>query len=296
MTVKVSVFLFIVLATFKLADSVSSSGTLKRRGASLPVTEQHGQMFLGEQHMPQMEPEEPAARADWPWQQQRRQHVAWETLVKLAPGAFLVQEPRESHYSAKFPAEVYAVNLAGKFPESHDVVKRCLSSGSGACLDLKMFVEKIQPLLPHMNKLEVLDLGSNDLGPSGIKELVGKLHLMTRLKVLKLYDNKIGDDGVQHLAFAIPFMSSLQTLDLSNNNIGDMRLQMLADALSQKSVVQELDLSDNKISSEGAKKLFELLPKTAGLQRLDLSHNSIRLDAKTALRKEKSLKHASVKL
>ncbi len=78
----------------------------------------------------------------------------------------------------------------------------------------------LRAVLRRPSAVERLDLGRNDLGDDGVRELTACGHVGD-LRALRLAGNGIGDDGGRLLA-ACPHLHRLVYLDLSNNPIGDV--------------------------------------------------------------------------
>ena len=67
--------------------------------------------------------------------------------------------------------------------------------------------------------LTLLDLGLNNIGDKGAKEIADAVAASGSLAHLNLNVNNIGDEGAKALAAAAAASGSLATLDLQNNNI-----------------------------------------------------------------------------
>jgi uncharacterized protein (TIGR02996 family) len=146
--------------------------------------------------------------------------------------------------------------------------------------------------------LEILDLSSNELGPSAIRHLAGSPQLrnlrrldlggnhkltdkdarelarsehLGRLRVLGLGFWKLGKRGVESLAGAA-WLPNLARLDLMSLDAGKAGLQALRTA-----PLNELRWLELNYSGLGGGEVKELLsaPWTSGLTHLDLSNNSI---------------------
>ncbi|KAM6971886.1 ribonuclease inhibitor [Aplochiton taeniatus] len=150
-----------------------------------------------------------------------------------------------------------------------------------------------------------LDLGYNNIGDDGVKELqtgltdqnclIKTLRLQgcgvtskgceslsnvlvnsTKLKELDLSGNKIGNEGVASLARGLRYSKCpLVTLKLSQCNIEEKGCCDLASALDKKystiAYMRELDMSINAIGDNGAIKLFQQIMLT-NITKLELYH------------------------
>jgi uncharacterized protein (TIGR02996 family) len=145
---------------------------------------------------------------------------------------------------------------------------------SGPVRELKLYqAHAVMPDLadcPHMARVRVLDLESNDLGDADLEVLMGSAHL-GELTALLLWCNRIGDDGVR--ALLVGSLPRLARLDLSNNTVGDGGAEALAASLFLKQLTM-LDLTGNRISDTGALALAAS-PHAAGLAWLELAKNPI---------------------
>eukprot|EP00931_Biecheleriopsis_adriatica_P105355 TRINITY_DN79909_c0_g1_i1.p1 TRINITY_DN79909_c0_g1~~TRINITY_DN79909_c0_g1_i1.p1 ORF type:complete len:428 (-),score=99.33 TRINITY_DN79909_c0_g1_i1:4-1287(-) len=92
-----------------------------------------------------------------------------------------------------------------------------------------------------------------------------------RLEVLLLGSNELGAEGSHIVSSALPNCSRLQHLDLSWNQLGPAGGRALAAVLGGQLQLRRLELSSNKLVAEGARALAEVLAKDRSLEHLDLS-------------------------
>ena len=76
-----------------------------------------------------------------------------------------------------------------------------------------------QDLKPNSTNLYTLNIGSNDIGDNGIKDLANVFKDCSKLHTLDIHSNHIGADGVKYLADGIKHCSMLHTLDIGSNSI-----------------------------------------------------------------------------
>jgi uncharacterized protein (TIGR02996 family) len=105
---------------------------------------------------------------------------------------------------------------------------------------------------PHLQRLEALDLVSNDLDDTAVRWLVGRPGL-PELVELKLADNRVGDRGVEILvgsALLPRMLARSPALDLSRNDVTATGLQTLL-ACPRLVPLISLNLSGNAIGDVG---------------------------------------------
>ena len=128
----------------------------------------------------------------------------------------------------------------------------------------------------QLTRLEVLQLGMNDITDQGLRALAGIPHL-TSLRELYLDDNgQIGMPGIRALADS-PYLTQLRRLDLSGNNLQDSAVRVLIDAASLRQL-DSLALHGNQIGDGGVEALAgsELLKRMlARSSALNLANNNI---------------------
>ncbi|XP_051896866.1 NACHT, LRR and PYD domains-containing protein 12-like [Pristis pectinata] len=137
--------------------------------------------------------------------------------------------------------------------------------------------EGIQRLGPGILKCQVLGLGSNDLGDSGVKLVSVTLrNPECKIQELRLGRNSLSDSGAEDLASSLSTNRSLKELDLSYNNLGDSGVKLVSAALMDPACkLQKLWLRRVGLKDSGAKDLASALSTNRSLTELDLTDNKL---------------------
>jgi len=172
------------------------------------------------------------------------------------------------------------------------VISECLSMGltdlslSGCALTSASHghLLNLTSLSPN---LKSLDLSNNDLGPTGLLDIVTWMSQSMRdtcaLRTLELANCKLGDSGFIQLASAMEFLTYL---GVSKNNITSRGLQGV---LSSNILIQlvRLDLANNRIDEDGVHLLTQRFQQehkrslwnprqlTSSIDEVDLSGNGL---------------------
>ncbi|XP_067835777.1 NACHT, LRR and PYD domains-containing protein 3-like [Heptranchias perlo] len=137
--------------------------------------------------------------------------------------------------------------------------------------------EGLQRLGPALHKCQVLRLGSNELGDSGVKLLSAALRNPDcKIQELELWDNDLTDSCTEDLSSALSTNRSLTDLDLSDNKLGDSGVKLLSAALrNPECKIQKLGLCDVSLTASCTEDLFSTLSTNRSLTDLDLSNNKL---------------------
>ncbi|RIB23758.1 hypothetical protein C2G38_2032463 [Gigaspora rosea] len=127
--------------------------------------------------------------------------------------------------------------------------------------------------------LTSLDLGSNELGPFGVKLLSEELCKNTTLTSLILKDNNLGSKGAEVLCKN----TSLTSLDLDSNKLGSKGGKALASALCKNTTRTSLNFENNNLGSEGGNALADALCNNSTLTSLNLRYNNLGSEGGKAL-------------
>ncbi|XP_072892945.1 NACHT, LRR and PYD domains-containing protein 3-like [Hemitrygon akajei] len=146
--------------------------------------------------------------------------------------------------------------------------------------------EGIQRLGPGLHKCQVLGLGWNKLGDSGVK-LVSAALRNPECKIQKLWLKhvRLTGSGAVDLVSALNTNRSLTELDLSYNELGDSGVKLVSAALRKPECkIQKLRLRDVGLTDSGAEDLVSALSTNPSLTGLNLGANSLTDRSVPALR------------
>ncbi len=129
-----------------------------------------------------------------------------------------------------------------------------------------------------LDKLRELSLAGNNIGPTGMKALLG-LRCLPRLTRLNLDNNTIGARGAELIA-SCSALGGLTDLNLGRNRLGPAGVENVLASASLTSL-KRLDASGNGIGRRGVQALLDA-PQLAGLVELNVSGN--RLDEREVQR------------
>ncbi|XP_067835983.1 NACHT, LRR and PYD domains-containing protein 3-like [Heptranchias perlo] len=137
--------------------------------------------------------------------------------------------------------------------------------------------EGLQRLGPVLHRCQVLRLGRNKLGDSGVKLLSTALRNPdSKIQKLQLWANDLTASCTVDLSSALSTNRSLTVLNLSNNKLGDSGVKLLSAALRNPDCkIQELELCDNDLTASCTKDLSSALSTNRSLTVLDLSNNKV---------------------
>ena len=127
--------------------------------------------------------------------------------------------------------------------------------------------------LKNVNKLQVLEIGSNPLG-HGIMVLADQLNCLSNLIALNLDDTEMGEKEATAVTQCLPSLSQLKMIHLSGNPLGHGIIE-LAEHLKCLPGLTELELAQTKMGAEEATAVAHCLPSLSQLMRLNLSVNPL---------------------
>jgi Ran GTPase-activating protein (RanGAP) involved in mRNA processing and transport len=142
-------------------------------------------------------------------------------------------------------------------------------------------VEKLFRALCTNNRLELLDLGINDLILSGVSDEIWlDLPRNTSLKYLLLKDNTLIQDDHSSLQFHQLITSlprNLLALSLSQTQVSTSQLVALTQVLSKPNAsLRHLDISENLLGVHSSDQVADLIRFAKNLYSLNLRNNGLR--------------------
>ncbi|XP_067835798.1 NACHT, LRR and PYD domains-containing protein 3-like [Heptranchias perlo] len=137
--------------------------------------------------------------------------------------------------------------------------------------------EGLQRLGPALHKCQVLRLGRNKLGDSGVKLLSAALRNPDcKIQELWLWANDLTDSCTEDLSSALSANRSLTVLNLGINKLGDSGVKLLSEALRNPDCkIQKLQLWDNDLTASCTEDLSSALSTNRSLTVLDLGGNKL---------------------
>ncbi|XP_067836254.1 NACHT, LRR and PYD domains-containing protein 3-like [Heptranchias perlo] len=137
--------------------------------------------------------------------------------------------------------------------------------------------EGLQRLGPALHKCQVLRLGRNKLGDSGVKLLSAALRNPDcKIQELGLWINDLTDSCTKDLSSTLSTNRSLTVLNLGKNKLGDSGMKLLSAALRNPDCkIQELRLTDVGLTDSCTEELVSALRTNRSLTDLNLSHNKL---------------------
>ncbi|XP_067835586.1 NACHT, LRR and PYD domains-containing protein 3-like [Heptranchias perlo] len=137
--------------------------------------------------------------------------------------------------------------------------------------------EGLQRLEPALHKCQVLRLGNNKLGDSGVKLLSAALRNPDcKIQELRLWSNGLTASSTEDLVSVLSTNRSLTDLNLGNNKLEDSGVKLLSAALRNPNCkIQKLQLWDIGLTDSGTKDLASALSTNRSLTDLNLSDNKL---------------------
>ncbi|XP_078598627.1 NACHT, LRR and PYD domains-containing protein 12-like [Branchiostoma floridae x Branchiostoma japonicum] len=138
------------------------------------------------------------------------------------------------------------------------------------CTFLATGLKSFTTILPIFTAMQMLDLSTSGISPTGMHTLVPALCQLSRLIKLDISANAIGDPGLECLAAILHNLTAMKILGLSTTGISDSGISSLIKALPHLVQLQVLDVSDNNIGDSG---IISLMQTLCQLCSLDIEQN-----------------------
>jgi len=130
-----------------------------------------------------------------------------------------------------------------------------------------------QEVMPHLQKLQVLNMTCCGIVENAAKPLGSGLAHVGTLETLTLANNALGTMGARDLgSVAFASLHQLKDLDMSNCGLDIEAMKALAPTMSRLSRLEVLSFQGNDLGTEGARALSEVLPSFPHLKILNLRH------------------------
>ncbi|XP_059816500.1 NACHT, LRR and PYD domains-containing protein 3-like [Hypanus sabinus] len=147
--------------------------------------------------------------------------------------------------------------------------------------------EGIERLGPGLHKCQNLELGTNELGDSGMKLVSAALRIPEcKIQKLWLWDVGLTDSGAEDFASALGINRSVTVLNLNDNKLGDSGVKLVSAALRKRACkIQKLWLDNAGLTDSGAEDVVSALCAIPSLTELYLALNSLTDRSVPALRR-----------
>ena len=121
------------------------------------------------------------------------------------------------------------------------------------------------------NKLQILDLGGNELKATGMIKVAKALQSISSLYKLNIECNKISDEAADDIVAVILNNSKLQKLDISSNAFHTIGIWKIANSLCNSSSISELYMAGNNIAEGAVDEVTFILSSNNKLQILEVT-------------------------
>ena len=121
-----------------------------------------------------------------------------------------------------------------------------------------------------IEKPEVVNLNSCNLGDDGVWSLSSALLTNNIIHTLDLSYNSISDDGMISLCHNLPNLHILQVLKLNGNGFGYDSCRYLTDALKDNITIHDIELARNNLGDDSAEEICRLITYHKSIKRLYL--------------------------
>ena len=135
------------------------------------------------------------------------------------------------------------------------------------------------------NKLEELDLRSNNLQTADIIDILKGTAKISTLKVFNVSHNNITNAAAGCIAVLLSHNNNLDTVDLSYNSLQAAGTVKILKGMRNLSNLRRLNISNNNITDEAAADITTVLVYNTKLEEIDLSHNRLHVESAVAILK-----------
>ena len=135
------------------------------------------------------------------------------------------------------------------------------------------------------NKLDELDLRSNNLQTADIIDILKGTTKISTLKVFNVSHNNITDAAANSIAVLLSNNNNLNTVDLSYNSFQAAGAVEILKGMQNLSNLRRLNISNNNITDEAAADITAVLICNTKLEEIDLRHNKLHVKSAVAILK-----------
>ena len=163
------------------------------------------------------------------------------------------------------------MNEAGLGPEAATILGQIIATNVPVKVDKKV----------EIHSFAHVDLGKNNLGNSGLANLLKGIMRCDSLVSLDVGSNDIMIEGASHLFKTLKRHPSLSALNIANhdrlhrNRMGIGACHDLRDCLAENKVLSSLCIADNRIGNEGLSIVAQALNSRCVLVIFNLSNNDL---------------------
>jgi len=201
-------------------------------------------------------------------------------LMVYPKARMLIREKKTNHldYSNLVLLNKSAVAVAEGIKRYSLPVESITLSNNG--LKPKECTLMIESFSKHYGMIQSLTISKNKMGLEGAKFLAHSLPEMKILSKLSLADNDIGDTGINEIINACRSYCSIEYLDISGNNLGKspVGLEMgesLNQFLTNNRTLEVLKMNWNSLRAVVADKVIEGLIYALSLREVHMNNNLI---------------------
>ena len=129
------------------------------------------------------------------------------------------------------------------------------------------------------NKIEVLNLKSNNISDTGMESFKNELLKLRNLKEINLYDNQFGDTGFKTLISVVKTLKNLRVLTIPNCGISKIGIKYFSECFDKESNFMEnlecLNLVSNPFGDESENNLIKIFSNLKSLKKYNLGQTQM---------------------